>query len=111
MTRYCTREFVGAFLPGRPQVVPVRWQEGLSSGPHQLGGLDGYLMAWAAALSFCGGLFGLAVSPALEVAVPRWFILAYAAGCAVLAPLALLLSRPWQQRPTSTRQYRCTLKV
>jgi len=101
---YRRRELAGAFLPGRPRVEAVRWQEGPSSGPPELSGLDSYLLAWTATLSFCGGLFGLAVSSALEVAVPRWFILAYGVGCALLALLALLLSRPWQQFPSSTRQ-------
>ena len=96
------REIAGAFLPGRPRVGAVRWQEGPSSGPPELGGL--VLLAWTATLSFCGGLFGLAVSSAFEVAVPRWFILAHGVGCTLQALLALLLSRPWQQRPTSTRQ-------
>ena len=98
---YRRHEIVEAFLPGRPRVEGVRWQEGPSSGPPELGRLGSYLLAWTAALSFCGGLFGLAVSSAFEVAVPRWFILAYGVGCALLA---LLLSRPWQQRPTSTPQ-------
>jgi len=98
------REIVGAVLPGRPQMEVVRWQEGPSSGPPELGGPDGYLLAWTATLSFCRGLFGLAVSSADEVAVPRWSILAHGVGCAFLVLLALLLSRPWQQRPASTRQ-------
>src|SRR5262249_14865748 len=101
---YRRRELAGAFLPGRPRVEAVRWQEGPSSGPPELSGLDSYLLAWTATLSFCGGLFGLAVSSALEVWVPRCFILAYGVGCALLALLALLLSRPWQQFPSSTRQ-------
>jgi hypothetical protein len=101
---YRRREIVGAFLPGRPRVKAVRWPEGPSSGPPELSGLDSYLVAWTATLSFCGGLFGLAVSSTFEVAVPRWFILAYGIGCALLALLALLLSRPWQKYPISTRQ-------
>ena len=101
---YRRHEIVEAFLPGRPRVEGVRWQEGPSSGPPELGRLGSYLLAWTAALSFCGGLFGLAVSSAFEVAVPRWFILAYGVGCALLTLLALLLSRPWQQYPISTRQ-------
>jgi hypothetical protein len=98
------REIAGAFLPRRPRVGAVRWQEGSSSDPAELGGLGSHLLAWTAALSFCGGLLGLAVSPAFEVAVPRSFILAYGVGCALQALLALLLSRPRQQRPNSTRQ-------
>jgi hypothetical protein len=98
------REIARAFLPGRPRVGAERWQEGPSSGPPELSGLNSCLLAWTAALSVIGGLIGLAVSPAFEVAVPRWFILAYGVGCALQALLALLLSRPWQQRPTSTCQ-------
>jgi hypothetical protein len=58
-------------------------------------GLAGYLLAWAAALAYCSGLVGLAVSPAFEVGVPRWFILACGGGCALAALVAPLLNRPW----------------
>ena len=75
-------------------------QVGVANRGHEL---VGAFLAWTATLSFCGGLFGLAVSPAFEVAVPRWFILAHGGCCALLALLAPLLSRPWQS-PTSTRQ-------
>src|SRR5262249_38306946 len=70
-------------LAGRPLVV----------GPGR-GGLGGYLLAWTVPLSFCSGLCGLAVSPAFEVAVPRWSILGYGAACALLALLAPLLRGP-----------------
>src|SRR5262245_49133026 len=50
-------------LAGRPLVA----------GPGR-GGLGAHLLAGAVALAFCSGLCGLAVSPAFEVAVPRWFI-------------------------------------
>src|SRR5262249_9663886 len=53
---YRRHEIVEAFLPGRPRVEAVRWQEGPSSGPPSSGGLRSYLLAWTAALSFCGGL-------------------------------------------------------
>jgi hypothetical protein len=52
-------------------------------------------------VSFCAGLIGLAVSPAFAVAVPRWVILAYGGCCALVALLAPLWSRSWQQRPAS----------
>jgi hypothetical protein len=94
------REMAGAFLPGRPRVGAGRWQEGPPLARPVRAGWTAYLLGWTASLSFCGGLFGLAVSPALEVAVPRWFILAYGIGCPLLALLAVLLRRPWQQRPT-----------
>jgi hypothetical protein len=46
--------------------------------------------------------------------VPRWFALAYGAGCILLALLALLLSRPWQGPRASARRVappaRLTLK-
>jgi hypothetical protein len=47
------------------------------------------------ALAYCSGLVGLAVSPAFEVGVPRWFILAYGGSCALAALVAPLLNRPW----------------
>jgi hypothetical protein len=62
---------------------------------------DGYLLAWTGALSFCGGLVGLAVSPAFEVVVPRGLILAWGAGCTLAALLAPLLSRPGVVAPAS----------
>ena len=71
--------------------------ESAFSLPTSRGGLGSYLLAWTVPLSFCSGLLGLAVSAQFAVAVPRWFILAYGAGCVVLALLALLLSRQWQQ--------------
>jgi hypothetical protein len=64
---------------------------------HGRGRLGGYLLAWTVPLSFCAGLLGLAVSAQFAVAVPRWFILAYGAGCAVVTLRALLLCRPWQR--------------
>jgi hypothetical protein len=51
-----------------------------------------------AALSFCSGLFGLAVLPLFHLEAPRMLILAYGISCTLLALLALLLSRP-RQRP------------
>jgi hypothetical protein len=48
-------------------------------------GFGGHLFAWTAPLAFCTGLCCLAVSSVYEVAVPRWFILAYGAACALLA--------------------------
>ena len=77
-------------VAGRPLVVDP-----------ELGGLGGYLLAWAAPLAFCSGLCGLAVSSVFEAAVPRWFILGYGSGCALLALLAPLLSRSWQQLQTA----------
>jgi hypothetical protein len=82
-------------LAGRPLCVKPEWL-----------GLGGYLLGWTAALSFCSGLCGLAVSSAFEVAVPRWFILAYGAACALLALLPTISSRSWQQLQTS-RQPDC----
>ena len=40
---------------------------------------------------------GLAVLAPFVAEVPRWFVFAYGAGCALVALLALLLSRPWRQ--------------
>jgi hypothetical protein len=57
------------------------------------GGPAGYLLAWTAALAFCAGLVGLAVSSPFEVAVPRWLILAHGAACVLTALLALWLTR------------------
>src|SRR5262249_5468010 len=79
------REIAGAFLPGRPRVGAVRLQEGPPLARPNWVGWTAYLLGWTASLSFCAGLFGLAVSPALEVAVPRWFILTYGVGCPLLA--------------------------
>jgi hypothetical protein len=71
--------------------------ESAFSLPTSRGGLGSYLLAWTVPLSFCSGVFALAVLSRYGVAVPRWFALAYGAGCVVLALLALLLSRQWQQ--------------
>jgi formyltetrahydrofolate deformylase len=96
-------------LPGSaPQVAGVRLQmrcperpplrlEGPFSLPPGRGGPGSHLLAWTVPLSFCAGLLGLAVLARFGVAVPRWFILAYGGGCAVVALLALLLCRPWQR--------------
>ena len=51
---------------------------------------SGYLFAWTSALSFGSGLCALAVAPAFDVTVPRWFILVYGVACALLALLAPL---------------------
>jgi hypothetical protein len=56
--------------------------------------------------AFCAGLLALAVLPPLGVAVPRWLILAYGAGCALLALLAVRLSGPWQQRQPALQPHR-----
>ena len=75
---------------GPPHLVkPVR------AGP------GGYLFAWTAALSFGWGLCVLAVSPAFEVVVPPWVILAYGAASALLALSAPVLDRPSLWRPRS----------
>jgi hypothetical protein len=66
----------------------------------EAGGLAGYLLGLTVPLVFCSGLVALAVSPLFDVAVSRWFILAEGGGCAVLAVLAVLLTRTWQQRAT-----------
>jgi hypothetical protein len=78
------------FFAGRPLFVK---RERVSLG--------GYLLGWTAPLSFCAGLCGLAVSSAFEVAVPRWSIVGYGAACVLLALLAQVLSRSWQQLQTS----------
>jgi hypothetical protein len=70
----------------------------------EAGELAGYLLAGTAALAFCCELLGLAVSSPFDVAVPRWLILAYGVGCALLAVLAPLLSRPAQQLKPSAEQ-------
>ena len=80
------------FLPTRCPTARAPWQEDSSSGPQRQSGLAGYLLAWASALSYCEGLFYLAVLPPCGVAVPRWLIFAYGVGCVLLAVLALLLS-------------------
>jgi hypothetical protein len=80
------------FLPTRRPEARALRQEGSSSGPHRQSGLGGYLLTWASALFYCGGLFCLAVLPPCGLAVPRWLILAYGVGCALLAVRALLLS-------------------
>jgi hypothetical protein len=67
-------------------------------------GLALYLLAWTVPLGFCTGLFGLAVSPAFEVVVPRWFILAHGVGCVLVALVAPLLSLPWQHRQNAGQQ-------
>jgi hypothetical protein len=69
------------------------------------GELGGYLLGWTVPLVFCSGLIGLAVSSLFEVAVPRWLILADGVSCALLALLALLLTRPWQQFQPTARQH------
>jgi hypothetical protein len=74
------------------------------------GGLIGYLLGWTVPLAFCSGLIGLGVSSPFEVAVPRWLILAHGAGCVLVALLALLLTRPWQQVRPSARQHPCWWK-
>jgi hypothetical protein len=73
----------------------------------EAGELAGYLLAGTAPLAFCSGLVGLAVSPAFEVALPRWLILASGVGCALLAVMAPLLSRPRQQLQISAGQEHC----
>jgi hypothetical protein len=76
--------------------------EGAFSLPPSREGLGSYLLAWSVPLSFCSGLLGLAVlSPFVA---PRWFVLAYGAGCALVAVLALLLSRPWQRPQAAARR-------
>jgi hypothetical protein len=74
------------------------------------GGLAGYLLGLTVSLVFCSGLVALAVSSLFEVAVPRWLILADGIGCVVVALLALLLTRPWQQLQPSARQQPCRRK-
>ena len=85
-------KIVRDFLLTRCPTARAPWQEDSSSGPQRQSGMAGYLLAWASALSYCGGLFYLAVLPPCGVAVPRWLIFAYGVGCALLAVLALLLS-------------------
>jgi hypothetical protein len=92
------------------EAVPLRlpaWRPPLLVGPFslppELGGLGACLLACAAVLSFCSGLFWLAVLPLLGVEVPRWCILAYGIGCTLLALLALRLCRPSRRLPASMR--------
>jgi hypothetical protein len=72
--------------------------------PPGRGGPGGYLLAWTGPLSFCAGLFVLALLPPLGVAVPRWLILAHGVGSALLMLLALRLSRPWRQLQAPAHQ-------
>jgi hypothetical protein len=90
-------EVVGACLPTRCLERPSPRLERPFSLPPGRGGLGSYLLAWTVPLSFGSGLLGLAVLAPFGVAVPRWFILAYGAGCTGVALLALLLCRPWQR--------------
>jgi hypothetical protein len=70
-------------------------------------GPGGYLLAWTVPLLFCSGLCGLAVSSVLEVAVPRWFILASGVVCALLVLLAPLVNWSCRKSP-SGREARTT---
>jgi hypothetical protein len=83
-----------------PQRRPSSSEEALTPRP-EFRGLAPYLLAWAAPPGFCSGLIGLAVSPAFEVVVPRWLILAYGGGWVLVALVAPLLSLPWQHRQTA----------
>jgi hypothetical protein len=74
------------------------WQDRPLSRAPEWVGLAGFVLACLVLPAFCLGLFALAMLPSLEVAVPRWLILTYGAGCVLLAQLAVLLSSPWQQR-------------
>jgi folate-dependent phosphoribosylglycinamide formyltransferase PurN len=96
-------EVAGAFFQtGRPEHPPLRRESAFPPRPGRVA-LGSYLLAWTVPLSFCSGLLGLAALSRLEAAVPRWFILAYGAGCALVALLALLLCRPWQPHPAPAR--------
>jgi folate-dependent phosphoribosylglycinamide formyltransferase PurN len=87
----------GVCLPMRcPECPPARLEVPFALPPGR-GGLGSYLLAWTVPLSFCFGLLGLAVLSPFGAEVPRWFVLAYGAGCALVALLALLLSWPWRQ--------------
>jgi carboxymethylenebutenolidase len=97
------RAIAGTSLPGHCPGPRAFGEDDPPSPPPDPGGLSGYLLAWTAPLSFCGGLVGLAVLPALEVTVPRGAILGYGVGCALLALLALLLSRPRPGDPAGAR--------
>jgi hypothetical protein len=59
---------------------------------HERVGLGGYVFALTGAAAFCSGLCALAVTSVFEVAVPRWFILAYGVSCVLLLLLAPVLS-------------------
>jgi hypothetical protein len=63
-----------------------------------------YLLAWTVPLGFCAGLFALAISPAFEVVIPRWLVLAHGGSCVLVALVAPLLSLPWQHRRTTWQQ-------
>jgi formyltetrahydrofolate deformylase len=92
----------GACLQMRCPERPPPRLEGAFSLPPSREGLGSYLLAWSVPLSFCSGLLGLAVlSPFVA---PRWFVLAYGAGCTLVAVLALLLSRPWQRPQAAARR-------
>jgi hypothetical protein len=97
---YRGRESAGTFLQTYCPQPRTSSPEGPLLVAPAAGGLAGYLLGWTGPLVFCSGLVALAGSPLFEVAVPRWFILAEGAGCALLGLLALLLTRTWQQRPT-----------
>jgi hypothetical protein len=58
------------------------------------------------ALSFCGGLVGLAVLPPSGVALPRGVIAAYGLGSTLLALPAVLLSQTWRRLRASAREDR-----
>jgi hypothetical protein len=60
-------------------------------------GLGRYVFASIGAAAFCSGLCGLAITSVREIAVPRWFILAYGISCVLLSLLAPLLCRSRQQ--------------
>ena len=66
----------------------IHYAGAAASPPPGRGEWGGFLLAWAAALAFCAGLVGLAASPRFGAEAPRWFILAYGVGCALLALLA-----------------------
>jgi hypothetical protein len=83
-----------------PERRPSSLQEALTPRP-EWRGLALYLLAWTVPLGFCSGLFGLAVSSAFEVVVPRWLILAYGGGCVLGTLVTPLLSLPWQHRQTA----------
>jgi hypothetical protein len=90
------RRSAGAFLPTHcPQ--PRTFLPDDLSLPPAWGALAGAVLACAVPLAFCSGLIGLAVSSRFVEPVPRWLILVYGVGCVLLAWLALVLSRPWQQ--------------
>jgi hypothetical protein len=92
------RQTTGPLPRRRCPPAGTSWQEGHLSRPTEWAGLGALLLACALAATFCAGLLALAVLPPLGVAVPRWLILAYGAGCVLLGLLAVRLSGPWQQR-------------